>query len=148
MYTKNQRLKAINLFYQYNRAWVAVTRDLGYPSVGALKAWIKAYEADTLSLNRLEKNPKFTTEQQKIATDYYFEHGQFIMKTIRALGYPSKQTLRKWLRSDSRYDISLHVQKSPSAAPKETATTAIKKSCRSHLRTETNCATDSQSISR
>lgn len=48
------------------------------------------------------------------------------MKTIRVLGYPSKQTLRKWLRSDSRYDISLHVQKSPSAAPKETATTAIK----------------------
>lgn len=74
----------------------------------------------------MEKNPKFTTEQQKIATDYYFEHEQFIMKTIRALGYPSKQTLRKWLRSGSRYDISLHVQKSPSAAPKEAATTAIK----------------------
>lgn len=43
MYTKDQKLKAINLFYQYNRAWVAVTRDLGYPSVGTLKAWIKAY---------------------------------------------------------------------------------------------------------
>lgn len=74
----------------------------------------------------LDKKPKFTTEQQKIATDYYFEHEQFIMKTIRALGYPSKQILRKWLRADSRYDISLHVQKSPSTASKEAATTAIK----------------------
>lgn len=129
MYTKDQKLKAINLFYQYNRdnrAWVAVTRDLGYPSVGALKAWIKAYETDALSLNRLEKKTKFTTGQQKIATDYYFEHGQFIMKTIRALGYPSKQTLHKWLLADSHYDISLHVQKSPSTASKEAATTAIK----------------------
>lgn len=38
------------------------------------------------------------------------------MKIIRALGYPSKQTLRKGLLVDSRYDISLHVQKSPSTA--------------------------------
>lgn len=38
MYTKEQKLKAINLFYQYNRAWVAVIRDLGYPSLGALKS--------------------------------------------------------------------------------------------------------------
>lgn len=111
MYTKEQKLKAINLFYQYNRAWVAVIRDLGYPSLGALKSWIKNYETDPLLIEKPEKKPKFTTKQQKVAIDYYFDHGQFITKTIHALGYPSKQTLRKWLRTDPRYEFSVHVKK-------------------------------------
>lgn len=111
MYTKEQKLKSINLFYQYNRAWVAVIRDLGYPSLGALKSWIKNYETDPLLIEKPEKKPKFTTKQQKVAIDYYFDHGQFITKTIHALGYPSKQTLRKWLRTDPRYEFSVHVKK-------------------------------------
>lgn len=80
------------------------------PSVSALKSWIKTYETDPLSLNQSEKKPKFTPKQ-KNAIDYYFDHGQFITKTIHALGYPSKQTLRKWLRTDPRYEPSAHVKK-------------------------------------
>ena len=36
------------------------------------------------------------------------------MAVIRDLGYPSKQTLHKWVRTDLRYAVSTHAQKAVS----------------------------------
>ena len=39
---------------------------------------------------------KFSPEQKKAAVKYYLEHGRNLSRTIRALGYPSRETLRSW----------------------------------------------------
>ena len=110
MYSKAAKKRAIEPFYQYHRSWSAVVRELGYPSLGALKRWIIDYEQD--AKNALDESPrkrksKYSDVQRQTAVDHFFEHGQFITKTVRALGYPSRQLLREWLLTDPRYDISL-----------------------------------------
>lgn len=108
MYTDDEKLKAINLFYQYDKSWAPVIRELGYPSLAALKRWIKDYELDSVAFMTPKlRKPKFTNAQRKVALNYYFTHGQYITKTIKALGYPSRQVMRAWLLEDSRYTPTL-----------------------------------------
>jgi len=110
MYSKKDKKRAIELYYQYEHSWRAVVRKLGYPSLGALKRWIKEYEKDpktALAVGPKSRQPKYSREQQKAAVDYYFNHGQFIRKTVKALGYPGRDLLRKWLLADSRSDVVL-----------------------------------------
>lgn len=110
MYSKADKKRAIELFYQYHHSWSAVVRELGYPSLGALKRWIKDYEQDAkaaLGDTPRKRKPKYSNEQRQAAVDHFFEHGQFITKTVKALGYPSRQLLREWLLADPRCDTSL-----------------------------------------
>ncbi len=79
---------------------------MGYPSLGALKRWIKEYEKDpkvALAVGPKSRQPKYSREQQKAAVDYYFNHGQFIKKTVKALGYPGRGLLRTCLVSFKNY---------------------------------------------
>lgn len=110
MYSKADKKRAIELFYQYHHSWSAVVRELGYPSLGALNRWIKDYEQDAkaaLGDTPRKRKPKYSNEQRQAAVDHFFEHGQFITKTVKALGYPSRQLLREWLLADPRCDTSL-----------------------------------------
>jgi transposase-like protein len=43
-----------------------------------------------------ERVPKYSLEAKKAAVRHYLEHGQRISRTIRAMGYPSRETFRKW----------------------------------------------------
>lgn len=38
----------------------------------------------------------YTREQKQAAVDHYLEHGRCLARTVRALGYPSKQALSGW----------------------------------------------------
>lgn len=42
----------------------------------------------------------YTFDDRKKAVDYHLEHGQFISKTIRVIGYPNRYTLSLWLKED------------------------------------------------
>lgn len=33
----------------------------------------------------------------QVAVNYYLEHGRSITRTIRAIGYPSRDTLKEWI---------------------------------------------------
>lgn len=46
---------------------------------------------------------KRNDEECKKVIDYYFEHGQSITTTVRKFGYPSKSTLKNWVKKDKRY---------------------------------------------
>lgn len=86
MYSKKDKKRAIELYYQYEHSWRAVVRKLSYPSLGALKRWIKEYEKDpkaTLAVGPKSRQPKYSREQQKAVVDYYFNHGQFIRRQSR-----------------------------------------------------------------
>ena len=45
MYTLEERMKAVSLYFKRGRNSPAVRRKLGYPSKKALKLWVKEYES-------------------------------------------------------------------------------------------------------
>lgn len=126
MYSKADKKRAIELYYQYHHSWSAVTRELGYPSLGALKRWVKDYEEDpkaVLADTPRKRKPKYSDAQRQAAVDHFFDHGQFITKTVKALGYPSRQLLRDWLLEDLRCDDTL---RSRTVVNKPAATEEVK----------------------
>ncbi|KLI01318.1 transposase, partial [Sporolactobacillus inulinus CASD] len=102
MYSNVDKLKAVQLFHQYDRAWAQVLRELGYPSRSALKLWVRQYESDAHAFDERSRG-KYTDSQRKEAVDYYFEHGRSSVRAVRILGFPSRTLLDIWVREDSRY---------------------------------------------
>ena len=91
-------MKAVNLYFKYGGNSAAVCRELGYPSRWALRLWVKEYKStgslhDGYSL----RAPEYSEEQKQAAVDYYLEHGRSLRRSIQALGYPNRETLRQWL---------------------------------------------------
>lgn len=43
VYSREERMKAIELYIKYDNSIAAVIRELGYPSRGLLPRWYKAY---------------------------------------------------------------------------------------------------------
>lgn len=41
--------------------------------------------------------PRYTEEEISKAVEYYLERGKNCSRTVKALGYPSRETLRKWV---------------------------------------------------
>lgn len=100
MYSREERMKAVKLYFQYDRQVAPVLRELGYPSRGALRRWVAEFEAtgDVHAGYRRERHPsKYSEAQKRAAVDYYLTHGRNLQKTVRALGYPNRDTLRQWL---------------------------------------------------
>jgi len=96
MYSKEKREKAIKLYIKYDKCAADVIRELGYPDRKTLTRWYKTYLETGMFWNQYSRRPKYSPEQKKAAVEYYLEHGCNILRTIRALGYPSRETLRSW----------------------------------------------------
>jgi transposase-like protein len=99
MYTREQKIKAINLYIKYDHSITAVIRELGYPSYKMMYNWYKRYleekETGVVWKNRAGKT-KYSEEQRLAAVNYYKNNGKNFARTIRALGYPDRNTLREW----------------------------------------------------
>ena len=99
MYTREERMKAIELYIKYDKCISDVVRELGYPSPNMLPRWYAEYlkEKETgIIWNGYKRPSKYSLKQKKIAVDHFLEHGRNITRTIRMLGYPSRETLRDW----------------------------------------------------
>lgn len=96
MFTYEEKIKAVELYLK-SESWTFTIRTLGYPSIGALRQWVKEY----LSFGDIKKihkrKPKYCEEQIQYAVDYYINHGRNISKTVRDLGYPNRDYLKQWL---------------------------------------------------
>ena len=101
MYSYEERLKAVQLYIQYDKSYASVFRELGYPpSSHSIKLWYKEYE-ETGGLHKSYSSPiKYSDEQRKAAVQYYVEHGRSKSRTVKALGYPTRQQLTEWLKQD------------------------------------------------
>jgi transposase InsO family protein/transposase-like protein len=97
MYSREKYRKAIELYLKYDKSVASVIHELGYPSSKTLPRWYKRYlkEQET-GIVRHTRRSKYSMEQKKAAVEYYFEHGRCVSRTLRALGYPSRQQLRLW----------------------------------------------------
>ena len=97
MYTYTERKTAVLLYIKYNRKATITVRELGYPSIRMLRNWYYEYlEFGDLHKEHLKKPNKYSIEERKYAVDYYIEHGLILAETVRSLGYPHIETLRKW----------------------------------------------------
>ncbi|MEQ8200680.1 MAG: IS3 family transposase [Syntrophomonadaceae bacterium] len=99
MYSREERMKAIELYIKYDKCIADVVHELGYPCRQLLPRWYKAYlnELETGVLwDRYTRSPKYSPEQKKAAVEHYLEHGRNLSRTVRLLGYPTKQALRLW----------------------------------------------------
>lgn len=98
MHTLEDRMKAVGLYFKYGRKSATARRELGYPSKGALRLWVKEYESTgTLHDEYRARAPKYSNQQEQAAVDYYLEHGRSLRRSIQVLGYPNPETLRQWL---------------------------------------------------
>lgn len=99
MYSREERIKAIELFIKYDRNATDVVRELGYPNFRSLKNWYRDYlnEQETgVVWERGTRCSKYSSEQKKVAVEHYFENGRNLSRTVRTLGYPSRQMLMSW----------------------------------------------------
>lgn len=101
MYSREERLKAIELYIRYERSAASVIHELGYPDPRMLAKWYKAYLEEQETGIIKEPNSRYlryTAEQKRIAVDYYLTRGRNLCRTVRALGYPSRDLLAQWCK--------------------------------------------------
>jgi len=100
MYSREERMKAIELYIKYDKCAADVVYELGYPSRKNLPRWYKAYlqeqETGVIWNGYRRTRTKYSSEQKKTAVEHYLEHGRNLSRTIKAMGFPSKEMLRRW----------------------------------------------------
>lgn len=97
MYSREEKLQAIKLFIKYDYSPAAVIREFGYPSIPALKGWYRQYRDNGDDIPDENNHRRYTDVQKCAAVDHFFEHGQCLARTMRALGYPSQKLLSCWI---------------------------------------------------
>ena len=101
MYSREERNKAIHLYLKYDKCIADVIRILGYPNYRTLKDWYAEYQQQLIDGTENEPckvKPAFTDEEISTVVKHYIENGKNYTRTVKTLGYPSRETLRKWVR--------------------------------------------------
>lgn len=96
MFSYEQRIKAVKLYLKY-KSWAAVIHELGYPSRGALIQWVKEYSSNGKLRKIYTRRKKYSEDEIVYAVNYYKEHGRNMAKTMRDIGYPNRDYLKRWL---------------------------------------------------
>lgn len=97
MYSREEKLKAVELFMKYDMSPTSVIRELGYPVRATLYAWHDEYLKNGGDIPSSGKHRRYSDEQKRIAVDHFFDHGQCLARTMRTLGYPSQELLAAWI---------------------------------------------------
>ena len=102
MFSYEDRRKAVELYIANGHCVGLVIKELGYPSPNALRAWHREYEETGKLKDTSVHKPHFSPEQIEVAVDHYFANGQSYIGTSRALGYPNRMMLAKWVASSGK----------------------------------------------
>lgn len=98
MYSAEQRMKAVETFARFGCSAADTIAELGYPTRHTLRNWWKEYRIGGDGFpERKRRKPKYSDEEKRGAVDYYLEHGRSLARTIRAMGYPGRETLAGWV---------------------------------------------------
>ena len=99
MYSYEDRIRAVELFIKLGMRVKPTIRQLGYPTKNSLKGWYREYQQrQDLPKGYAGREPKFSQAQKAAALEHYLAHDRCIAATMRALGYPGRGTLTKWIR--------------------------------------------------
>lgn len=96
-YSLEERIKAIELYIHYDKQATITVLELGYPSSIELRRWYDDYvkNRNMVIMKTLGKK-RYSIEMKQKALDYYFQHGSNISRTVKALGYPTRNLLAAW----------------------------------------------------
>jgi transposase-like protein len=98
MYSYEDRIKAVRLYMKLGKRLGVTIRQLGYPTKNTLIGWYREFiDKQALRAGYTRSRGKFTVAQKQHAVQHYMDHGRCIAFTLRALGYPSRETFSKWL---------------------------------------------------
>jgi len=98
MYSYEDRIRAVKLYLKLGKRIAATRRQLGYPTKNSLLSWYREYqEHGDLEGAYVCRKSKYSTEQKKVAVEHYLNHERCIAVTVRALGYPCRDTLGDWI---------------------------------------------------
>ncbi|MBQ1557880.1 MAG: transposase, partial [Pseudomonas sp.] len=99
MYSYEDRIRAVELYIKLGKRNSPTIRQLGYPTKNSLKGWYREYQQRLdLPKGYAGREPKFSQPQKASALEHYLTHDRCIAATMRALGYPGRGTLTKWVR--------------------------------------------------
>lgn len=105
MYSHEERMTAIKCLIQNRFNYTTTIMELGYPtSTQALRNWFNEYKANGGLHDKDDTQRKYSKEERQAAIRFYIQNGQNLKKTIRVLGYPSRQALRQWLKEEAPED--------------------------------------------
>lgn len=113
MYSYEDRIKAVELYIKYDLSAADTIRELGYPKRNMLVRWYRKYQEKGDLHKKYIKHPKYTSEQIQVAVNYYLEHGRSIARTIKAVGYPTKETLKGWVDELAPGKRKVRIKRSP-----------------------------------
>ena len=97
MYSYEDRLRAVRLYIKLGKRVGLTIRQLGYPTENALKGWHREYETRHVLPAGYVRQPMYSQAQKDRAVEHFLGHGRCIAATIKALGYPSRDSLSAWI---------------------------------------------------
>ena len=97
MFTEEEKIRAIELYFKYGKKLAPVVRELGYPSKRNLRRWIRSWEAGGGAKESIRHKHRYSDEQKQVAVEHYLNHGCCLAFTNRALGYPCTDVLARWV---------------------------------------------------
>ncbi len=98
MYSYEARIRAVKLYIKLGNRTGPTIRQLGYPTKNALKAWYREYEqCRDLQVGYGRSKQKYSEDQRQAAVQHYLGHDRCIALTVKALGYPCRETLTAWI---------------------------------------------------
>lgn len=98
MFSYEDRVRAVELYFKLGERSAATRRKLGYPAKGTLANWIGEFERHGRLRDRYPpRGPKYSEEQKAAAIEHYIDHGQCFSVTLKALGYPGRGMLTDWV---------------------------------------------------
>jgi len=97
MYSYEDRIRAVKLYIRLGKLGATI-RQLGYPTKNSLIGWYREYEQHRdLQVGYARSMFKYSDEQRQIAVQHYLDHDRCIASTMKALGYPCRETLTAWI---------------------------------------------------
>jgi len=102
MFSYEDRIRAVRLYFELGKRSAATRRQLGCPTKNSLATWIREFSLQgNLRASYARSMQKYTEEQKKAAVEHFLTHGRCISFTRKALGYPGWDALTNWIREQA-----------------------------------------------
>lgn len=85
IYSRENELRAIELFIKYDFGPKSVINELGYPCRASLCNWCNEYLADGNDIPDANPYQHYGEGLKRAVVDHYFKHGKCLARTCRAL---------------------------------------------------------------
>ena len=89
MFTEEEKIRAIELYFKYGKKLAPVVRELGYPSKSNLRRWIRSWEVGGGANESIRHKHRYSDEQKQVAVEHYLNHGCCLAFTSRTRVIPA-----------------------------------------------------------